>query len=485
MADLILPDEEIEQGFAPSGSNYNPAPVDVDPSYFDDPVLKPIPMPGSQRVLGDLGAGNQLAQAAPVQLEAPQVEAPAVQAPMSTTDQAFGLTADAIQKQFELGQKRAAAVAGFQSQQAKEAQAELQAESQRMDERNKVLSDRLRKFDETKTELAATEFQNPWFRQSAGRQIASAIAIGLGAYGQAMGGGPNVALQIITNQLDKDAEDQINSYKAKVGGLESQDKAIDNLRGIFKDEDSQRLALKSLKADAAVKTLEGINARFDGLAQTPKYQELMAGLMLKKQEYETDLAKKQADTITAQQNAMTKPGQKPENFVPGVGYMLTAKDAEDAKKLNALSTKTLRGIQELKAIRAEYGQELLNTDVAKRAKAIAADIQLDLKSQDYAQLGVLSGKDSEILSKLIPEDPTQFRDILPELNAAEEQLKKKVNSFYESRGAQQPGFIDDANAQVKMYPNGAQFQVKGNMAIPMNDIARQMEAEIKKKSVKK
>lgn len=476
--DLVTPvDPEVAAGFAkdPNAFQENVAPVD--PSYYQDAVLPPIAMPGSQRVLGDLGAGNQLAQNAPVQLETPVVEAPQVQpqAPMSTTDQAFQLNADAIKEQYLQGQKRAAAVAGFQAGQAKQDRIEIDNQAKQMDERNKILSDRLRQFDETKAELANTKFENPWFRQSAGRQIASAIAIGLGAYGEGMGGGPNVALKIITSQMDKDAEDQVNNYKAKQGGLESQNKAIDNIRGIFKDEDSQKLALKSMRADAAIRSLEGINAKFDGLAETPKYQALMSGLMLKKQEYDIDLAKKQADTLKAQQEAV------------GINKPLTA-DQSKASGFAARMQQAENDFTELNNLGFDRSSRFTAIGKALLPESFETDLQ---KRQDQAERNFLtsvlrresgaaiSDSERDIGEKQYFPRAGDGADVI----AQKQRNRQLVQQSIALEGGGKSG-IQVPNSNVRTYPNGAQFRIENGQAIPLNESAIQIQKEIEAKKGK-
>lgn len=87
-----------------------------------------------------------------------------------------------------------------------------------------------------------------------------------------------------------------------------------------------------------------------------------------------------------------------------------ANTIDDAKQLKTAyeSKKTFDSkIDEMIALRRQYGAEQFNREAVERGKQLSKDLLLEYKNM--AKLGVLSKSDEDIINAIIPKDPLEFK----------------------------------------------------------------------------
>ncbi|MBL7672500.1 MAG: hypothetical protein JNM39_18630 [Bdellovibrionaceae bacterium] len=101
-----------------------------------------------------------------------------------------------------------------------------------------------------------------------------------------------------------------------------------------------------------------------------------------------------------------------------------ANSIDDAKQLKTAHESKQNfdsKLNELIALRQEYGGELLNREAVGRGKQLSKDLLLEYKNM--AKLGVLSQSDERIINAIIPDDPLGF-SMAPGQDPIMHQLKK-------------------------------------------------------------
>lgn len=93
--------------------------------------------------------------------------------------------------------------------------------------------------------------------------------------------------------------------------------------------------------------------------------------------------------------------------VPGVGKAMTPQDAKDLKEATRAKQNFDSKIDEMIALRKEFGGEVLNREAVERGKQLSNDLLLEYKNM--AKLGVLSASDEKIINSIIPKDPLEFK----------------------------------------------------------------------------
>lgn len=88
------------------------------------------------------------------------------------------------------------------------------------------------------------------------------------------------------------------------------------------------------------------------------------------------------------------------------GVARTADDAKQLKSAGELKSSFDRKLNEMIALRNDYGGEALNREAVGRGKQLSNDLLLLYK--DMSKLGVLSKSDEAILNSIIPSDPLEF-----------------------------------------------------------------------------
>lgn len=124
---------------------------------------------------------------------------------------------------------------------------EQMAGAQRQKERDALIAQAKAKYD--KVAEAANDPDHYWESKNGLSRVLAHIGIALGAFVQGWRGTPNVALQIINDEIDRDA-------KAQLRNLDKAGKDIQDLYAGFDDEDEKLAAAKAARRDWVANQLE-------------------------------------------------------------------------------------------------------------------------------------------------------------------------------------------------------------------------------------
>ena len=190
------------------------------------------------------------------------------------------LVAPGIRQEIEAGE--GAQFAGAQQQTEVEAQradelarAKAQAEedmrvlqlqhAQDRDRQRSALEDHLGQIQAKADAVAAKKVDPKQYMEQLGLggQFLGALAVALGAFGQAFGGGPNVAFEMLNKQIDRNIESQAKNIELGHQALEADKGVYAEKMRLFGDDEKARAAAKQEALAAAAQQIDAITARYD------------------------------------------------------------------------------------------------------------------------------------------------------------------------------------------------------------------------------
>lgn len=246
-----------------------------------------------------------------------------------------------------------------------------------------------------------------WHDMSTGSKITAGIALALGAFGAA-GGGGNKAVEIIDKAIDTDLAAQrsnIEKQGAQIGYLKS---AYKDSMDILHDESAGKAAQLLTAYNVVQNQIAQTAAKYSGTEAAQKANMLYGEIENKK----TDL-KMQLQQSAFKQAAMQNPEQlsqyidpkERELIVPGYGIAYDPKSKEDFRTYLTNAQPAMRGIKRLLEINSKSGKSMnidLRTEAGTLQSLVAASERLDI-------LGPGTVQDSEraLLKELIA-DPTKL-----------------------------------------------------------------------------
>lgn len=321
----------------------------------------------------------------------------------------------------------------IRSTQANLATDRAEYENQRAQMRQRIQDQRVR-IDERREEVSemGLDPDRIWHEKGTGAQIVAAIAQALGAFGQGLTGGPNVAADIINSAISRDLEAQRYAIEQAKGDVEGQEGLLAQLYAELGDMDAAQAAARELawadveRENAAIASEVGADLAIEDAeefaAVARQQQAAAAEAGIRSQIGTTTVTTETRERrgggggarrpagMSADQMRMyqllggTMPGQRPtlsadearyidrygepggegRASAPAVGG-LRVRDAERVRQLGgderrqvsdiAAGVNTVRaGLDELRAIREEYGTEFWDTNARARAAAARASV---------------------------------------------------------------------------------------------------------------
>mgnify|MGYP001565290623 CR=1 FL=1 len=357
--------------------------------------------------------------------------------------------------EYEARQMRAE---GMLADRAAEEQARLAAEDaeraveaqQRRQDYDAAYKTRMVDIEKAQAELADAQVDpDRWMGQKGtGGQIAAAIAMGLGALGSSLGGGPNYAMQIIQSSIDRDIDAQKTNLANKRANLGDKRAGLAMLRDKLGDDDTAAAMMKAQAYDAVANKVKRMSTQLTGQKQRDAAGKLLGDVeaargqvMLQMQAHAQMQAQQQAQAA-AYGRAMAAQGQQPQwqkldpqneaKLVDVPGMTGLAPDGDTAKKLRAAWAsnqdlqKTLGSLQELSTTGSTFSP-------ADRARASILVQSARMQMKNVWQLGVLSESDNKLIENYIP-DPMQWsttgEDV--KLNMARSLAQSQLGSQFQS-----------------------------------------------------
>jgi len=332
-------------------------------------------------------------------------------------------------------------------------EARIQAQKERED---KLLND----INTLNEQYRAVEIEpNRIFKNaSTGAKILAALSVGLGAYAASMTGGKNYALEIIDGAIEDDIQAQKLELQQKGASIDDKRNLLNDLikRGLSEaeaEEASRLMLLQKVKRTLEEKLLDIKDARKKEEAKNIdeqlkiKIAETKANLMMKAIPQErmvtetklmptaklsVELAQmKENAKLTAQRQFQEEQGlsKKEKDARTVQGYIGLAPDPTDARKMReakAGSDAIIKQLDALIAFREKHGFEMLNRKVVDAGISLATTVALELKSEPFFNLGVLTGPDLDLIESTMPLDPTEASfSVIPRYRSVIEYIKMK------------------------------------------------------------
>ena len=113
-----------------------------------------------------------------------------------------------------------------------------------------------------------------------------------------------------------------------------------------------------------------------------------------------------------------------ERTIPELGIARTKEQGKKLREAHLLKKRFDRRLDEMIALRQEFGNEVWNQDAVARGRGLSSDLLVLYK--DIAKLGVLSESDETLIRQQIPADPL---DIQPMSAAGQDPTMEKMLAF--------------------------------------------------------
>ncbi len=283
---------------------------------------------------------------------------------------------------------------------------------------------------------------------STGSKIQAGLAIGLGALGAAFTGGPNQALGIIQNAIDRD----IDTQKANVGIREKAFGASQTAYSTL----AKNLGDKELAANMLEKrAYESVGQQLDAQLATTKDsealakgQELKANIMAKQAEIQEriDTATSAKVSSTAQQGiAPLGPDGKPIYLPPADiqarmvtypnGNKMLAGTAEGAGKMQDViaNNQSLNGvIDKMLALREKNGINVLPS--ADKAQMESLQGVLKAKLKEALGFRALTDTDEKLIENMQGGDANGIGQVVARLNELKSNFNEDANNMLHAKG---------------------------------------------------
>jgi hypothetical protein len=383
--------------------------------YTEDPTAKAVaPQPEVliKEEIAPVAAKPLSDGPVPASIETPKVEpsvvaAPQVQqqssAPSGPFTSGFNMQKKAIEEQMKVGQLIAAEKVGAAEEIAQAAKARQEQMLVDQKEREKQLAEGEAKRQEASDAVKNYKFQDYWADKSTASRLGAALAIGFGAYAQAINGGPNSAMQIIDDAVMRDMKLQEKKFDQLKGNVSEADSAYGRLYKKLGDKEltNQQFYISGLEAirakgEAQLSKFGSAQAKAQGMAALG---ELQTKIDTAKSDYNLKLEELGAKKRSAQASMQ-------ENFVPTLGIYTTSK--EGAAKINELAgaTRTAQdGIGQLLSLTNESGKSL-SPEVKAQAETTASIVKAALRVPILGP-GTVNDAERAILDKIVA-DPTRI-----------------------------------------------------------------------------
>lgn len=198
-------------------------------------------------------------------------------------------------------QQTAQARAGALGQIAEEQEAQSQALAEEAEARNRQMQAAISSFQEASQRVAEQRVDPQQFFGGFGGRAGAAIAVALGTIGSALGGGPNAALGIINQAIDRNIRSQEFNIQNERAGVAAQGQALNMMRQAFSDEAAANQATRALHLQAMTTRLDGMMQGLSG-DQLLRAQTLRNALAQEQQLAAQAAAERQANTRTVRED---------------------------------------------------------------------------------------------------------------------------------------------------------------------------------------
>ena len=269
---------------------------------------------------------------------------------------------------------------------------------------------------------------------SMGRKIAAAIGMALGAYGSALAGTPNYAMQIVQNAIENDIAAQREEFSRRSKSAdrkryeaESQYERVSK----YWDTEEQRLDATQLRLwEQAGRLIE--QAKVKAASPMAKAQaDVMQGQVQARQSALRAGLKLQQANLAIDQMKAEAAGEQialPNDVVPTGPVDKTV--ADRIRPVVQAYKQARSALVKMKALRKEWGAEFINRGAVEKGKRLAKTYVEAMKIK--AELGgALTPQERELVELLKGDDPLSVGFVMDKLDAALEVLDDDMRAKLE------------------------------------------------------
>jgi hypothetical protein len=367
-------------------------------------VEAPAPAPMRSGRLLDPAVANQMqvVEPAPVVNEvAPMMAPQAPMQPMLSPTQQEQYVARAVDTAAKVAGAEVGAIqAQIQGNQLiqQEMQKQAEADAARQKEFEVVQLENQKKLQALVSEREKMQVTG-WSNKGTGVKIAAALAMALGAVGEALGGGPNRAIDIINGAIEDDIDTQMKNIAAADRGIANQQDYISRVGQLYGDDESRRNALRVLGYQKLQKDI-------DNMALKSKIPEVQAKALAAKEQAQmqgekayNDLIKSQLENLKLAKEVKQSGGESEKLWTP-YGYAYEGSDVKGIREIAANQSKAMKSIQRLEEIMSMPGASL-NPDIRAEADSVQTMLATSLRLPIVGP-GAMTEKELEILRSLVP-----------------------------------------------------------------------------------
>ena len=259
-----------------------------------------------------------------------------------------------------------------------------------------------------------------WANASTGTKIMAGIAIALGGFGQAFGGGENQGLKVINQAIDRDIELQKANAAQKQQYVGNLTNSYNRMKELGADDVQATLAMK-------VNALQKTKMQLEKVQATTQSQEALANAKMLSGEIDMKVAELRQEAAQKAAEQFQK-SYKPERYIPGLGYAEygTDGDVSKAREAYADTQSIVQGLDQLLAL-SKKGQsrKLPWSEVKAQAQQIREPLKYQLKKIFADSAGKISAADEKLIDVA---DPTDFISVNDEakLNTLKQRVLQKL-----------------------------------------------------------
>ena len=441
-------------------------PPPADPAFnplADVPLNPPEPYQGPvPNVPGGGGGGSGLAVEQQRQVTSGvQVSPELIKTEQQTFDDRVKAERAKAKVESDYAQFSANVVQKYTDDQLKEAEAVKEREIKRKAD----IEDRIKGYDAAVDEMLKTKINPNQFYENKGTggKIMAALAIGLGAYGAAQTGGPNMAAKIISDAIDRDIDAQKSNLQNLQQGVVAKKTAYSMVLEKVGDARAAEAVTRDMMLRDAMNQVQLTAAKSKQPAVLAQADALIAGL--KEGKVQNDIKRfesaqdKVVNTTVMRQKDPSAGMQKPSEITEAQSKtwdLLHKKEGSFAQWKEA--TNTLERFKEMKASGADSAALLDLIAVGMKQGSISEKFKEILKKR-----GIVD-KTGNVVREFVlgGEDPVLMKELETGLTNTQQRLQKDAKSFIEmamiaGRDMGQPNFYigDIAGNALRRAPSDA------------------------------
>jgi hypothetical protein len=339
----------------------------------------------------------------------------------------------AIAEGAKSGAARAAEVAAYQAKLADQMDQQQAQQAQKQGDRQRSFDDQVRQLQQSMATFNSEKIDPShfWASRSTGQKMLAGIGLALGAMGSAFTGGPNQALGIIQSAIDRDIEAQKANLSKAQQGVQNQASLLGIYRQKFQDDAQAEAATRATMLQNAALRTQAMAAKYDAPELKAKAQQAAAQLGaeaakamddFKQRAFERSL---QTAQLGVEQEKLGLAGvqrqqQLNSRFVPGLGYALDEKSADELRKRYPAYQNASSLVDELAKLRGSDDSAAWSPTKINQMRGIAAKLKFALQQNEG--LSRLSDEDVKQLDQVAGGDPARIGYVLPVLQQLSTQL---------------------------------------------------------------